>query len=159
MGSVSLIHKDEELVSSFVPIPCGLQPEDGSQMTFTPDTNARGIFGNHDGGLRIAGACIFNCNEDSRDTCEGFTEFICEEEQIFKVTQDRHQTERGFSKMRPTPPTTRACRNARKTLNVQGNCCWKIYQRYRYAGDMRIIRGSRTFDLYFVPRSMKIMPC
>ena len=56
-------------------------------------------------------------------------------------------------------PTTRACRNARKTLNVQGNCCWKIYQRYRYAGDMRIIRGSRTFDLHFVPRSMKIMPC
>ena len=104
----------------------------------------------------LAGACIFNCNEDSRDTCEGFTEFICEEEQIFKVTQDRHQAERGFSKMRPT---TRACRNARKTLNVQGNCCWKIYQRYRYAGDMRIIRGSRTFDLYFVPRSMTIMPC
>ena len=166
----------------------GLQLEENSLMTFTPDTNARGIYGNHVGALRIgtykslslstaltrkylfwaiyfsndlsilAGACVFNCVEDSRDTCEGFTEFFCEgkDQPIFKVTQERHQEERGFSKMKPT---TRACRNARKTLNVQGNCCWKVYQRYRYTGTMKIIRNSDTLDLHFVPRSMKIMPC
>merc|ERR1712029_1083989 len=124
----------------------GLQEEENSLMTFTPYTNA------------IAGACVFNCVEDSRDTCKGFTEFFCEGEDqpIFKVTQERHQEVRGFSKMKPT---TRACRNARKTLNVQGNCCWKVYQRYRYTGTMKIIRNSDTLDLHFVPRSMKIMPC
>ena len=38
----------------------------------------------------LAGACVFNCVEDSRDTCEGFTEFFCEGEDqpIFKVTQE-----------------------------------------------------------------------
>ena len=31
----------------------GLQVEENSLMTFTPDTNARGIYGNHVGALRI----------------------------------------------------------------------------------------------------------
>ena len=31
----------------------GLQEEENSLMTFTPDTNARGIYGNHVGALRI----------------------------------------------------------------------------------------------------------
>ena len=32
--------------------------------------------------------------------------------------------------------------------------------RFRYAGDMRTVRGSRTLNpLYFAPRSLKVVEC
>ena len=31
--------------------------------------------------------------------------------------------------------------------------------RFRYAGDMRTVRGSRTLNPYFAPRSLQVVEC
>jgi len=50
-------------------------------------------------------------------------------------------------------------RAANKIIEVQGNCCWTFYQRFRYAGDMRSVRGRGTLTSSFAPRSLKAVEC
>ena len=65
------------------------------------------------------------------------------------------------------------------TIEVQGNCCWKFYQRYgrhfqscihlvlllflffsyRLAGNFKSVKGSGIESSSFAPRSLKVFEC
>merc|ERR1711976_870998 len=123
----------------------GLQIQNGDPDWFVEDDSAR------------AGACVINCVSDTRDTCEGFVEFINEGESIYKLRQERNQPTRAFSRI--PLRDSRVTRTSQKVLVVEGNCCWQIYRRSQYRGDMKILRGNDILELAYVPRSMKIIPC
>merc|ERR1712049_22997 len=69
---------------------------------------------------------------------------------------DAPSMQQAASKLGYRMPGRRA---ANKIIEVQGNCCWKFYERSRYAGDMRSVSGSRTLNPYFAPRSLKVVEC
>jgi len=63
-------------------------------------------------------------------------------------------TKASILKYRPT-----GGRNARKIIEVQGNCCWRFYQRFRYRGRVMTVRESGTVIPSFAPRSLKLVQC
>merc|ERR1711953_1458985 len=108
------------------------------------------------------GGCITCPDGRQRNLCHGFAEIRSEFNGIETLhgrieKREEDDAPRKASKMGYRVPGRRA---ANKIIEVQGNCCWKFYERSRYAGDMRSVRGSRTLNpLYFAPRSLKVVEC
>ena len=78
------------------------------------------------------GCCIAPpCGEPQRNFCQGFVEIRTEFNGIETIHGKLIKEESEYdpnkaTKLKYRPP---GGRNARKIIEVQGNCCWRFYQR------------------------------
>merc|ERR1711860_432905 len=123
--------------------------------------------------LSLMMVCLFdyhvNCSSCIREPCLEIESTHCQGSATIRSEFNGTETIHGrmsvdegetlpkqASRLRYRMPGGRA---ANVSIEVQGNCCWRFYQRLRYAGDMRTVRGSRTLNPYFAPRSLKVVEC
>ena len=69
----------------------------------------------------------------SDEGCHGFAELKAktspEDTRLFKINKALEDPEDSkMSKLTLDPPVRPIARNFGKSLNVQGNCCWKFYE-------------------------------
>merc|ERR1712141_742039 len=44
-------------------------------------------------------------------------------------------------------------------VKVNGNCCWKLFTRYRYRGNAEVLQLGEERDFSFFPKSLKLIEC
>ena len=92
------------------------------------------LFGYHANARRDSPRrCLFGhegCENPNENPCQGFAEFRSEfngtETVLGKMVKEEGEDDLKKGKLRYRVP---GGRNAEVTIVVQGNCCWKFYQR------------------------------
>merc|ERR1711862_45585 len=132
----------------------GLVLEDGSAMEVEFDDEEESA----------GAACIADprCDNPSpRNFCQGNVEIRSKLNDVEKSHGNLAKGEGEaapykISKMIYTP---RMEKGSTRTIEVNGNCCWKFYEKRYYRGTMKMIRNSGAFTSSFTPRSLKIVEC
>jgi len=96
-----------------------------------------------------------------RNFCHGFAEIRTEFNGIETVHGRiiKHEGEDAPKKASILRYRAPGGRNARKIIEVQGDCCWKFYKGFRYRGSLKSVRNSGLITPNFAPRSLKVVEC
>jgi len=93
-----------------------------------------------------------------RNLCHGFAEIRTE----FNGTETVHGRliqEGAIPKKANLLYRVPGGRNARKIIEVQGDCCWEFYRRFHYRGNLKRVSNSGRIIPSFAPRSLKVVEC
>ena len=75
------------------------------------------------------GAEVFGGSSGISEGCQGFAELKAQETTLFHISKaPREPEDSKMSKITLDLEVRPVARSNSKTLNVQGNCCWKFYK-------------------------------